>query len=124
MKNLLTLNRILLGLLMLVAGLIKIFVTHADKVAEMLSKIVLFSWAPMVWAWILIIGEIGSGLAVIANWKIKYTALIPALILIVAIFTVTIKWATTGTTNWTNLIFHLIAINAFLILSVQARKNN
>jgi len=50
MKSLITINRILLGLLMLVAGLIKIFVTHSSGVASMLSNNPLFAWAPMFWA--------------------------------------------------------------------------
>jgi len=71
---------------------------------------------------VLIISEIGFGLAVIVNWKLKYTAFIPAFILVIAVLTVTIKWAAIGTTNWTSLIFHLIAINGFIILGLNGWK--
>lgn len=122
MKTLFTINRILLGLLMLVAGLLKIFVTGFDAVSGMLSKIILFSWAPIFWAWVLIIGEVGSGLAVIANWKLKYTAMISVIILVIAIFIVSIKWTALGTTNWSGLILNLIVLNGYIILGMQGWK--
>lgn len=122
MKSLLTLNRVLLGLLMLGAGIVKIFVTHPSGVAAMLSKNLMFAWAPVFWAWVLIIGEIGSGLAVLGNWKLRYVVFIPIFVLTIAVLTMVVKWSSLGTTNWTSLIFHLIAINGFIILGVQDKK--
>lgn len=58
MKHLQTINRVLLGLVMLVPGLLKLFVTGSSGVTGMLSGIALFSWAPAFWAWILILSEI------------------------------------------------------------------
>ena len=67
MKNLMTINRVLLGLLMLVAGLGKLLLVGPSGVSGMMSGIALFSWAPMFWAWVLIILEIGSGAAILAK---------------------------------------------------------
>ena len=123
MKNFALINRILLGLLMLLAGLYKLFgPTGPAGVTGMLSGIFLFSWAAGFWAWVLIIGEIGSGIAILSNWKIKYTAIIPVIILSIAVLTMAIKWSAFFDTNWTNLIFHLIAINGFLILQAHGHK--
>lgn len=122
MKNHLLVQRYLLGLLMLVAGLLKLLVTGAGGVSGMLSNIVLFSWAPGFWAWILIIAEIGSGVAVLANWKLKYTAWLPVIILAVAVLFMTIKWSALGSTSWSSVIFHLIAINGFLWLACGSDK--
>ena len=64
-KNVLTVNRILLGLLILVAGLTKLFVfTPSGVVENVTGKIVLFSWAPLFWAWVLILSEIIFGIAI------------------------------------------------------------
>jgi len=110
-------QRILLGLLMLVAGLLKLFVSGPSGVEGMLSGNFLFSWAPAFWVWILIIGEIGFGLAILANWKLKYTAWIPVIILSIAVLTTTIKWSDIGSTGWSSVIFHLIAIVGYVELT-------
>lgn len=115
-------NIILLGLLMLVPGLLKLLSSKPSGVSTMLSGIPLFSWAPLFWAWILIIGEIGSGIALIARWKLKYTALIPVIILIIAALTSTIKWSSIGSTNWGVLIFNLIAVTNYIMLSMKYRR--
>ncbi|MBI3623617.1 DoxX family protein [Candidatus Pacearchaeota archaeon] len=122
MKSLITINRILLGLLMLVAGLLKIFVSGVNDITSLLSKNILFSWAPMFWAWVLIIGEVGSGLAIIGKWNLKYTAFIPVIILVIAVITVDIKWIALGQTDWVDIIFNLIAINGYIMLSSQNWK--
>lgn len=122
MKNNLTIQRILLGLLMLVAGLLKLFVSGPDGVSGMLSSLALFSWAAGFWAWILIIGEIGSGIAILSSWKLKYTAYVPVIILAVAVLFMTIKWTALGSTSWSSVIFHLIAINGYLMLANSTDK--
>jgi uncharacterized membrane protein YphA (DoxX/SURF4 family) len=119
---LMAVNVILLGLLMLVPGLLKLFSYKVSGVSSMLSGIFLFAWAPAFWAVILIIGEIGSGLAILTRWKLKYTAWIPVIILTVATLTVAIKWSAIGTTNWTNLLFHLIAISNYLWIAMMPKK--
>lgn len=118
---LMTANIILLGLLMLVPGLLKLFSSKVSGVSGMLSVNFLFSWAPMFWAVVLIIGEIGSGLAILGKWKLKYTAWIPVIILGIAVLTVTIKWTNIGSTGWSSLIFHLIAISNYIMLSMKSK---
>jgi len=120
-KILMTINIVLLGLLMLIPGLTKLFVYEISGVSSMLSGIFLFSWAPMFWAVILIAGEISSGLAFLARWKLKYVAYLPVIILGIAVLTSIINWASIGQTNWSNLIFHLIAIVDCLIIANYKR---
>jgi uncharacterized membrane protein YphA (DoxX/SURF4 family) len=108
-KNLMTANRVLLGLLMLVPGLTKLFVMGPSAVVGMLSGNALFSWAPGFWAWVLILSEIVFGIAILAKWKLEYAVWPPIVIMLVAAFTV--NWG-----NWTNLIMHLaVASNYWLI---------
>jgi uncharacterized membrane protein YphA (DoxX/SURF4 family) len=59
------LNRILLGLVMFVPGIMKLFDMGSSKIVEMLSDMVLFSWAPSFWVWILILSEIVFGIAIL-----------------------------------------------------------
>lgn len=120
-KILMIVNTVLLGLLMLVPGLMKAFGYGASGVSGMLSNMWMFSWAPMFWAWVLIVGEIGSGIAILARWKLKYVSIIPVIIIGVAILTSTINWSVMGKTNWTNLIFHAIALVNYLMLACGKR---
>jgi uncharacterized membrane protein YphA (DoxX/SURF4 family) len=122
MNTWVTVNRVMLGLFMLIQGLLKVFVMGPDAVKGLLSGIVLFSWAPLFWAWVLIIFEIGSGLAIIANWKTKYTTIPPIIILIVAVLFVVVKWSNLGQTSWSTLLLHLVAISNFILIGVQSRK--
>ena len=59
---------ILLGLLMLVAGLNKLIIFKPEGVSGMLSGIFLFAWAPMFWAYVLILSEIIFGLLILFKW--------------------------------------------------------
>ena len=113
-------NWILLGLLMLVAGLTKLLVMGPGAIEGMMSGIVLFAWAPTFWAWVLIIAEIATGVAILAKWKLKYATKIAALILLVATLTVTIKW--TGGTSWNSVIMHLIVIANYLVLGCSSKN--
>ncbi|MBS3083934.1 DoxX family protein [Candidatus Pacearchaeota archaeon] len=114
-KNILTVNRILLGLLMLVAGLMKLFVFTPSGVAEnTIMKIALFSWAPIFWAWVLILSEIVFGIAILASWRLKYTVWPPIIIMLVAAFTV--YWG-----NWSSFIMHLVVASNYLMLSYKSR---
>lgn len=100
-------NRLLLGLLILIPGIMKLFVMGPEKVIGMLNNLG-FPLAE-IFAWILIFGEIISGILIIANWKLKYVVFIPAIILLVAAFTVHIK-------DFSRIIIHLALItNYFLI---------
>ncbi|MEK6908547.1 MAG: DoxX family protein [Nanoarchaeota archaeon] len=108
-KNIMTANRILLGLVMLVPGLLKLFVIGSDAVVGMLSSNVLFSWAPGFWAWVLILSEIVFGIAILASWKLEYTVWPPIVIMLVAAFTV--AWG-----NWPTFLMHLVIASNYLIL--------
>jgi uncharacterized membrane protein YphA (DoxX/SURF4 family) len=103
-------NRVLLGLVMLIPGLLKLFVTGVTGVTGMLSGIALFSWAPGFWAWVLILSEIIFGIAILANWRLQYTVIPPMIILLVAAFTV--QWG-----NWSSVLLHLIAVSNFSLIA-------
>ena len=45
-------NWILLGLVLLIPGLLKLFVMKPTAISEMLSGIAVFAWAPVFWAWV------------------------------------------------------------------------
>lgn len=98
---------ILLGLLMLVPGLLKLLVMKPATVSGMLSG--LGFPAPVFFAWVLIIFEIVSGIAILARWKLKYVVWAPVIILLVAAFTA--SWG-----SWPSFIMHLvIAIDYYLL---------
>ena len=108
--NLKLINRILLGLLMLVAGLYKLFVAGPSAITGMLSNIVLFAWAPGFWAWVLMLSETVFGAAILAKWRLEYTVIPPMIILTVAAFTV--YWG-----NWTSFLLHLVAVSNYSLLA-------
>lgn len=87
-ENFLLINRILLGLLMFVPGILKLFVFGPSGVTGMMSGIGLFAWAPAFWAWVLILSEILFGIAILAKWRLNWTTIPPAVIMIVAGLTV------------------------------------
>lgn len=119
-KHMNTVNRVLLGLVMLIPGLLKLFVMGPTAVAGMTGSIFLFSWAPAFWAWVLILSEIVFGIAVLANYQTKYTAWPPVIILAIATLFVHVKWAALGSTSWSNVILHLIALWGFVMLGCTA----
>src|SRR3989344_4150139 len=84
-KNAGKINRILLGLLMLGAGLVKLFVFKSAGVTGMLSG---FGFpAPTFFAWVLILSEIVFGIAILLKWRLQYTVWPPFVIMLVAGFT-------------------------------------
>ncbi|MBM3232231.1 DoxX family protein [Candidatus Pacearchaeota archaeon] len=123
-KSLLTGNRVLLGLVMLVHGLMTLFVMGSDAIAGMLSEIALFSWAPVFWAWVLILSEVVFGIAILASWRLKYTVWPPVVIMVVAAFTVSIKWQNTygiihplfAQSDWPGFLMHLALASNYLLL--------
>ena len=114
-----TVNRILLGLLMLVPGIVKLFVMKPSGVTAMLISIGFPM--PMFLAWVLIFAEIIFGIAIIANWKIQYTVWPPMIILAVAVLT---------TVNWKNpmsastILLHVVAISNYWLLSHWSGKGS
>jgi putative oxidoreductase len=109
-KYAVTTTRILLGLVMLIPGLMKLFVMKPAAVTGMLSGMPLFAWAPGFWAWVLILSEIIFGLAVLVNFKLRLTAIPPMIILVVAAFTA--HWA-----NWGNMLTHLALASMYWVYS-------
>ncbi len=111
-KQILLWNRILLGLVMLVAGVMKLFVMGPDAIVGMLSGIGLFSWAPTFWAWVLILAEIFAGISILAKWKMKIGTSLAAIIVIVAAFTLNLD-------NIGNLLMHLALATNYLYWGSQ-----
>ena len=112
---------VLLGLLMLTAGLMKLFLVGSEGISGMLSNIALFSWAPTFWAWVLILSEIAFGALILARYKLEYTTIPPMIILAIAVLFTIIKWNSLGETSLTNLLFHLIAISGYWMLGAGAK---
>lgn len=118
---------ILLGLLMLVPGLLKLFSAFGPNangipgVVGLLGGIALFSWAPAFWAWVLVAAEIVFGVLILAKYKLKYTTIPPMIILAVATLFVSIDWANLGGTAWPSVLFHLIAITGYWMLMEKAK---
>jgi putative oxidoreductase len=106
-KNLQILNRILLGLVMLVPGLLKLFVMGSSAVVGMLSN--MGFPAATFFAWVLILSEIVFGIAILANWKLKYTIWPPVIIMLVAAFTAALG-------NWPTFLMHLVIASNYLLL--------
>lgn len=77
------LNRTLLGLLMLIGGLTKLFLMTPAGLTKMLGGLG-FPAAALL-AWLLIIAEVGSGIAILASWKLNQVSYIPIVIVLTAI---------------------------------------
>ena len=109
-------NRVLLGLLMLAAGLIKLFVFKSSGVADMLSGFG-FPAAPF-FAWVLILSEIVFGIAILAKWKLEYSVWPPIVIMLVAAFVA--NWPS----EWSKLsqfLIHLLIASNYWLLGARAR---
>jgi len=108
-------NWILLGLVLLIPGLLKLFVMKPAGVTAMLSGIAVFAWAPAFWAWVLIIAEIVSGGLILARKKMHFAASAGAIILLVAALTV--HWGT-----WPNVLVHLAVASGFWMLALKSKN--
>src|SRR3989338_2576905 len=104
-------NWILLGLTMLVAGLLKVFVITPEGVSGMFAG--LGFPAPTVLAWIVIVAEIVSGALILAKWRLKYVVYVTIIILIVATFTANLG-------NYVNMLIHLALAANYWRLGVKA----
>jgi uncharacterized membrane protein YphA (DoxX/SURF4 family) len=78
-------NRMFLGLIMLIPGLIKLIGMGPAAITGMLAGLG-FPAAGFL-AWTLIAAEIGFGLAILLNWKLHLTTYPPMIILGLAAFT-------------------------------------
>lgn len=110
-----TVNWILMGLVMLIPGLLKIFVIGPSNVAGMLGGFAIFAWAPTFWAWLLIAAEIVSGVMILAKKQMYIWATVAAIILIVASFTAYLG-------DWTNMLVHWALASNFLMLAMHKKK--
>ncbi len=101
-------NWVLLALVMLVAGVLKVFVISPAGVTEMLAK---FGFpAAGALAWLLIVAEIGSGLLILARWKLEYVTWVPVVILVVAAFTPA-WWG-----QWVQMLVHIALASNYVVL--------
>lgn len=105
-------NRILLGLVMLVPGVMKLFVVSPSGVTGMLTS--LGFPMPSLLAWILIFSEIIFGLAVLANYKLRYTTIPPMIILVIAAFTASIS-------SIPSILLHLVAVSNYMVFALMAK---
>ncbi len=110
--NAVLVNRIVIGLLFLVAGLTKIFVFKPSGVSGMLAG--LGFPAAMFFAWVLILVETLGGLSLLFNWKAKYACYLLIIVMVVAAFTS--YWA-----NWTQMLFHLAAATNLWVIAANSK---
>ena len=113
MKYLHHANRILLGLLFLVPGLMKLFVMGPSAVVGMLDGLG-FPIAGFL-AWVLIVVEIVCGAMIIFNYQLKYAVWGPSIILLVAAFT-------THLGDWIRIIMHLALITNLILWTHDHKK--
>lgn len=111
-KKLFVVNRILLGAIMLYAGISKLVNPGFEGIAGMLSGIG-FPLAGF-FAVILIFSEIIFGSLVIFDWKLEYTVIPLVFILVVTIFTVHLG-------NWSQMLIHLTLITNYFLIAYQKK---
>jgi uncharacterized membrane protein YphA (DoxX/SURF4 family) len=105
-KMAMKINLILLGLVMLIPGLLKLFVMKPTAIVGMLGELG-FPTASFL-AWVLILSEIIFGALILAKYKLNYTVWPPIIILVVASFTA--HWG-----NWPNVLVHLALASNFWV---------
>ena len=76
-------NWLMLGIVMLVGGVVKLFLMKGSGVAGMLNA--LGFPAPTFLGWILILAEIAAGIAILARWKLDKVVWVPIIIILTAI---------------------------------------
>lgn len=110
-------NRVALGILFAVAGLIKLFVFKPAGVEAMLSG---FGFpAAMFFAWVLILVELLGGLAILAKWKIKEAAYLLMVVMVIAAFTAYLPNFSSNIGSWTNFLLHLVAASNLWLIAVE-----
>lgn len=105
--------RVVLGLLLLAAGLYKL--SDPSRPMGMLTS--LGFPAPAVFAWILLLSEIIFGLSVLIGWKVKYTTWPLVVVLAVAVIMVVIPNQQQLVSS--NLLFHLLAITGLIHVALD-----
>jgi len=107
-----TMLRAILGPLFILPGIMKLM--NPAMISGMLGS--MGFPAPTLFAWILIISEIGFGLAVLAGFKIKYTVWPLVVILLVATALVFAPMIGTDPSAPGQVLFHLLGIAALVSL--------
>lgn len=125
-KTVMGINRTILGLLFIVAGLNKLFNLTPEGVSEMLTKLGVF--APGFFTWVLIIFEIGAGLALLVDWNVEI-AVIPLILimLVVAVgsnfITPLVDGVVTTKVNWQGVAIHLVITSNLWLIGLLSPKN-
>lgn len=89
-KHAVLINRLLIGLLFLMTGIMKAFVMKPGAVAGFFGSLGIP--IPLFFAWVVLLSEIIFGLALLANYKVELTVLPLMIILIVASLTAVAPW--------------------------------
>ena len=115
-------NWLMLGILMLAGGVVKLFMMGAAGVAGMLGAIGFP--APTFFAWILILAELGAGIAILARWKLEKIVWLPIIIVLAAI---PFYWkmpffAGKIPLQLTQTLVHITLASNFWLLGVKAKK--
>lgn len=105
-------NWVLLALVVLVAGIIKLFVFGSAGVTKMLGDLG-FPLAGVL-AWVLIAAELVSGILILARWKLEFVTWIPVIILVVAAFTQYLG-------DYVNMLIHFALASSYVMLG-QSRE--
>ncbi|HIH15470.1 MAG: hypothetical protein QT08_C0013G0027 [archaeon GW2011_AR17] len=106
-------NQVLLGLVMLIPGLYKLFVLGPSAVVAMLES---FGFpVALLFAWLLIVSEIFFGAAVLIGWKLKYTTLVPAVILVLA-------GLLAYRNDYPSLLLHFVTASNFVAFGMMHKK--
>lgn len=71
---------------------------------------------PVLFAWLLIAAEVLGGLAMLVGWKVRYAAIPLAIVLFVALVTVTLPLYVDGKGGLTNVMFHVLGILGLISL--------
>ncbi len=112
-------NRILLGLLFLIPGIMKAFVLKPSSVAGFFGQLGIP--APLFFAWVVMLSEILFGLALLANYKLDLAVLPLIIIMIVAALTAVAPWKSPE--NTPAFIMHLVIATNLWIIGSHHRKS-
>lgn len=96
-------NRLFLGLLMFIPGIMKFFAIILNGMDGLTALFL---------ALVLVILEIICGSAILANYKLKYAVIPPVVILIISALTTYIG-------DVSSLLLHLVAISGYLMLGYR-----
>jgi len=105
---------------MLIPGLLGLFVIGPTALTGMLGG--LNFPIPAFFTWVLILAEIFFGIAILAKWKLEYTSIGPAVILVIAALAVNINWSNIGQSQWPIFILHLAVASNYLLVGAKYKQ--